>query len=196
MLFFAPFPLRFARGQGCRLWDVDGHEYVDFLGDFTSALLGHSDPSVAAAVRSALDDGVQLSGHNLAEARLAAALCERFPTIDQLRFTNSGTEANLIALATAIAATGRPEVLVFEGGYHGGVLNFHRRRGRADERAPSMGGRPLQRPRGHRGDLRRARLVARRCAGGADARLGRLHPRGRRSSWPCSVGGPRSAAPS
>jgi glutamate-1-semialdehyde 2,1-aminomutase len=125
VLFYEPFPLRFARGADCRLWDVDGHEYVDFLGDFTAALLGHSDPAVAAAVRDALDAGVLLSGHNLAEARLAAALCARFPSIDLLRFTNSGTEANLMAIATAIATTGRREVLVFEGGYHGGVLNFH-----------------------------------------------------------------------
>src|SRR5882757_8340907 len=124
VLFHEPFPLRIARGEGCLLWDADGHEYVDVLGDFTAGLFGHSDPVIADAIRRAVAEGLSLSGHNLLEARLAARISARFPTIESVRFTNSGTEANLLAIATATSITGRGKVLVFEGGYHGSVLAF------------------------------------------------------------------------
>ncbi len=124
VLFYAPFPLAIARGQDCRLWDADGHEYVDLLGEFTAGLYGHSNPVIRAAIDAALDDGINLSGHNLLEARLAELVCARFASIERVRFTNSGTEANLMALAAATAFTGRRKVLVFRGGYHGGVLTF------------------------------------------------------------------------
>jgi glutamate-1-semialdehyde 2,1-aminomutase len=124
VLFYEPFPLRIAGGTGCHLRDVDGHDYVDLLGDFTAGLFGHSNPSIAAAVTQAMSDGMALSGHNLLEERLAAGLCRRFPSIDLIRFTNSGTEANILALATAVAITGRRRVLVFSGSYHGSVLSF------------------------------------------------------------------------
>jgi glutamate-1-semialdehyde 2,1-aminomutase len=126
VLFYDPFPLSIARGDGCRLWDADGHEYIDFLGEFTAGIYGHSDPDIRAAVLSALDSGIDLSGHNLVEAELARVICDRFRSIDLIRFTNSGTEANLMALAAATALTGRRKILVFRGGYHGGVLTFVR----------------------------------------------------------------------
>ena len=126
VLFHEPFPLRMQRGLGARLWDIDGHEYIDFLGDFTAGLFGHSDPAIAEAMRRALAGGVALSGHNTLEARLAEGLCARFPSIDRIRFTNSGTEANLLALALAVAVTGRQRILVFEGAYHGSLLAFGR----------------------------------------------------------------------
>ena len=124
VLFNAPFPLTIARGEGCRLWDADGHAYIDLLGEYTAGLFGHSNPIVRAAIDRALDAGLNLSGHGLMEAKLARVICERFPSIDLVRFTNSGTEANLMALATATVATGRRRILVFEGGYHGGILYF------------------------------------------------------------------------
>ena len=124
VLFHTPFPLTMARGEGCRLWDADGHEYVDMLGEYTAGLYGHSNPVIRAAIDTALDGGWNLGGHGVMEARLAALICERFPSIDLVRFTNSGTEANLMALGTAVAVTGRRSVLVFENGYHGGVLYF------------------------------------------------------------------------
>ncbi len=124
VLFHEPFPLRIAGGDGCRVTDADGHTYVDFLGEFTAGLFGHSHPVIRTAVVRALDAGVNLSGHNLAEQRLAELLCARFPSIDLVRFTNSGTEANLLALATATHATGRRKVVVFDGGYHGSLLSF------------------------------------------------------------------------
>jgi glutamate-1-semialdehyde 2,1-aminomutase len=124
VLHYAPFPLGFTHGEGCRLWDLDGHVYVDFLGEYTAGLYGHSDPVIRAAIAQALDGGINLGGHNLMEARFAAAICARFPTIERVRFTNSGTEANLLAIATAVAQTGRASVMAFSGGYHGSVFTF------------------------------------------------------------------------
>jgi glutamate-1-semialdehyde 2,1-aminomutase len=124
VLYFAPFPLCMVRGEGAALWDADGHRYVDLLAEYTAGIYGHSDAVIRAAIDDALDHGVNLSGHNHLEAELARVICERFPSIDQLRFANSGTEANLMALAAATAFTGRHKILVFEGGYHGGVLAF------------------------------------------------------------------------
>ena len=124
VLFHTPFPLTMARGEGCRLWDADGHQYVDMLGEYTAGLYGHSNAVIRAAIDAALDGGWNLGGHGVMEARLAALICQRFPSIGLVRFTNSGTEANLMALATATAITGRSRVLVFENGYHGGVLYF------------------------------------------------------------------------
>jgi glutamate-1-semialdehyde 2,1-aminomutase len=124
VLFYDPFPLCIARGEGARLWDVDGHAYLDFLGEFSAGIFGHSHPGIRAAIEAALADGINLSGHNRLEAELAAIVCARFPSIERVRFTNSGTEANLLALSAAIAHTGRRKVMVFQGAYHGGVLSF------------------------------------------------------------------------
>ena len=124
ILFHDPFPLLMARGEGCRLWDADGHRYVDLLGEYTAGLYGHSNPVIRAALDRALDKGWNLGGHGAMEGKLARLVCERFPSVELVRFTNSGTEANLMAIATAVAATGRRKAMVFEGGYHGGVLYF------------------------------------------------------------------------
>lgn len=123
-LFHGPFPLRFARGEGCRLTDLDGHERVDLLGEYTSGLAGHSPAPLRQAIAAALEGGLNLSGHTALETRLAEGLCARIPSFEKVRFTNSGTEANLMALAAAKAATGRARIVVFEGAYHGGVLAF------------------------------------------------------------------------
>ena len=119
-----PFPLTIVRGEGARLWDIDGHEYVDFLSEFKAGIYGHSHPAIRGAIEAALDGGLNFGAHNALEARFAAAICARFPSIELVRFTNSGTEANLMALVTARAITGRPKVMVFDGGYHGGVFFF------------------------------------------------------------------------
>jgi glutamate-1-semialdehyde 2,1-aminomutase len=123
-LFYSPFPLTMASAAGCRLTDLDGHTYVDLLGDYTAGLYGHNNAVIRKAVDFALDGGWNLGAHGEYEARLAAVLCERFPALDLVRFTNSGTEANLLALATATTHTGRGTILVFDGGYHGSVLSF------------------------------------------------------------------------
>jgi len=119
-----PFPLTMARGEGARLWDIDGHEYLDFLSEFTAGIYGHSHPAIRRAIEGALEGGLNFGAHNATEARFAAAICARFPSIELVRFTNSGTEANLMAVSAARAVTGRPKILVFKGGYHGGVFYF------------------------------------------------------------------------
>ncbi len=124
VLYFDPFPPVMVRGEGCRLWDADGHAYLDALGEFTAGLYGHSEPAIRAAVTEALAGGLSLSSHTAREGLLAREIQRRFPAMELLRFTNSGTEANLMALATATAHTGRRQVLVLKGGYHGGVLAF------------------------------------------------------------------------
>lgn len=124
VLFYAPFPLTIARGEGATLWDADGHRYADFIAEYTAGVYGHSAPEIREAVAEAMKGGINLTGHNLLEGRLARLICERFPQIEQLRFTNSGTEANLMAVTAALYFTGRRKIVVFSGGYHGGVLGF------------------------------------------------------------------------
>lgn len=98
--------------------------YTDFLGEYTAGLYGHSNPIIQAAVREALADGIVLGGPNAYEAELARLICVRFPSCELVRFCNSGTEANINALCAARAITGRSQVLVFDGAYHGGPLTF------------------------------------------------------------------------
>jgi glutamate-1-semialdehyde 2,1-aminomutase len=124
ILHYEPFPLAFERGEGAQLWSLDGDRYDDFLGEFTAGLYGHSERAVLDALRDALDRGLGFGAVNDLEPRLAELICARFPSVDLVRFTNSGTEANLMTLALAVAVTGRRRILVFRGGYHGGVLTF------------------------------------------------------------------------
>jgi glutamate-1-semialdehyde 2,1-aminomutase len=119
-----PFPLTIVRGEGARITDADGHEYVDLLGEYTAGLYGHSHPVIVEAIREALADGIVLGAPNRYETALAEAVCARFPAIDLVRFCNSGTEANLLAVSLSRAVTGRSGVLVFAGAYHGGILLF------------------------------------------------------------------------
>jgi glutamate-1-semialdehyde 2,1-aminomutase len=124
VLHYNPFPLAIARGQGARLWDIDDHEYTDFLGEYSAGLYGHSNPVIQAAVSEALADGIVLCAPNRFEGELAQVVCDRFPSIDLVRFCNSGTEGNLMALSTACAVTGRDHIMVFDGAYHGGVFVY------------------------------------------------------------------------
>ncbi len=124
VLFHSPFPLRIVSGAGCRVTDADGLEYVNLLGEYTAGLFGHNHPVIRKAIDGALDRGLSLSGHNPDEIKLAELVCARFPSLDKVRFTNSGTEANLLAVSSACYLTKRKKVLVFDGGYHGGLLYF------------------------------------------------------------------------
>lgn len=124
VLHFAPYPLTFTEAEGATLTDADGHRYRDFLNEYTAALYGHSDPVIRAAIEDALGHGIVRGGANQYEAAFSAEICERFPAIDSVRFCNSGTEANLYALQAARTFTGRSDVIVMQGGYHGGVLYF------------------------------------------------------------------------
>jgi len=121
-----PFPLYIASGQGGTLTDVDGHVYKDFLSDYTSGIYGKTHPHIHAAISEALARGLQFGGHTLAEAKLASGLVARFPSLELVRFANSGTEANLLAITTAFKHTKRKKIVVFEGAYHGSLLcHFH-----------------------------------------------------------------------
>lgn len=124
VLYHGPYPLRIVRGGGARISDVDGHTYLNLLGEYSAGIFGHSHPVIREALAEALENGINLGGHNLYESRLAQLVCDRFPSIELVRFTNSGTEANLMAVSTARAVTGRSKVMVFRGGYHGGLLYF------------------------------------------------------------------------
>ena len=124
VLAFDPFPFRVERAESKYLWDVDGHRYLDLLGNYTAGLLGHSPAPVLAAAHAALDGGWSLGSVHPNEVRLAELLVARFASIENIRFTNSGTEANLMALALATHHTLRSKIMVFQHGYHGGVLTF------------------------------------------------------------------------
>jgi glutamate-1-semialdehyde 2,1-aminomutase len=125
VLHFTPFPLTWASGKGNRLRDIDGFEYLNLLGEYSAGLYGHSNPVIQAALKKAIDEGTVLGGPNQYEAQLAAAIRSRFPSIDLIRFTNSGTEANLLALSAVRAQRPqRPMVMVFDHAYHGSVFYF------------------------------------------------------------------------
>ena len=124
VLHFSPFPLYMARGQEAIVEDVDGNAYVDMVGEFSAGLFGHSDPVINRAIREALDNGVVLAAPTRLEVDLATLVAARFPSMERLRFCNSGTEANILALMTAMNVTGRKRVLAFRGSYHGGVLAY------------------------------------------------------------------------
>ncbi|KAL3487245.1 pyridoxal phosphate-dependent transferase [Aspergillus germanicus] len=125
VLHYYPFPMSLETGQGCRVTSLDGHEYLDFVSEFSAALFGHSHPDIMAAVQNAVQTrGFNLGGPSVDEVTLARHIVNRFKSMDKVRFTNSGTEANTMALAMALAQTGRKKVLVFSGGYHGAFAHF------------------------------------------------------------------------
>lgn len=124
VIYYPPFPVTISRGEGCFVWDLDGNRYTDFVCEFTAGLYGHSEPAIIDAVKEALGNGIVLGAPNRYEAELARLLVERFPALELVRFTNSGTEANLMAMSVARVFTGRDEILVMKGGYHGGVFMF------------------------------------------------------------------------
>jgi glutamate-1-semialdehyde 2,1-aminomutase len=124
VLWYEPFPLTLTGGDGCRVTDLDGNTYVDFVSEYTAGLYGHSNAKIAATIKKIADSGWVLGGPNPYEARLGQAIVDRYPAIERVRFCNSGTEANLMALSTARAVTGRKSILAFDGGYHGGILTF------------------------------------------------------------------------
>ena len=124
VLWYEPFPVALVRGEGVQVTDLDGHSYRDFVSEYSAGLYGHSNPVIQAAMTDAIKDGVALGGPNRFEALLAEELVARFPALDRVRFCNSGTEANIMALSAARAITGRGKIMVFREGYHGGVLSF------------------------------------------------------------------------
>ena len=118
-LFYPPYPVVLEEGHGCWLIDVDGNELLDFTGNHSSLVLGYGHPGVLAAVQRQLQKGTCFPGATVPQARLAELLCDRVPSLELVRFTNSGTEAVMNAIRAARAFTGRPMIAKIEGGYNG-----------------------------------------------------------------------------
>lgn len=120
MWYQLPYPVLIQRAEGCRLWDVDDNEYVDFrIGDWVMAL-GHGNQRIRDAVVAQLDKGVQFGCPDWdLSYRMASLLIERMPSVERVRFLVSGTEANLLAMRLARSFTGRLKVAKAEGSYHG-----------------------------------------------------------------------------
>ena len=108
-----------ARGHGPFVWDVDDNRYIDFVGAFGPLVLGHAHPAVVEAMRTSVEAGGSFGATSPTEVRLAELIHARMPSIERVRFVNSGTEAAMSALRVARAATGRDLVIKFDGGYHG-----------------------------------------------------------------------------
>jgi glutamate-1-semialdehyde 2,1-aminomutase len=112
-------PLILERGAGPYVWDADGRRYIDFVGAWGPAILGHAHPKVIDAISAATANGLALGATNPLEVELGEAIVAAMPSIERLRFTSSGTEAVMSALRVARAATGRDLVVKFAGAYHG-----------------------------------------------------------------------------
>ena len=112
-------PIFIDRGRGCRVWDADGNEYVDYLASWGPLVLGHSHPHVLAKIKEALEKGTSFGTPTEMETELARQVVEAYPSIEMVRFVNSGTEATMSALRLARAHTGRDKIVKFQGAYHG-----------------------------------------------------------------------------
>ena len=118
-VFMKPYPIYAARGEGCRVFDLDGNAFIDCINNFTSLIHGHAHPALIKAATDQLALGSAFGLPTQSEVELAELLASRLPSVDQLRFTNSGTEAVMMALKAARAFTGRPKIAKCEGAYHG-----------------------------------------------------------------------------
>ncbi|MFN8522107.1 MAG: aspartate aminotransferase family protein [Chloroflexota bacterium] len=118
-VFAPPYPYYLDRGEGCRVYDVEGQARLDCLNNYTSLLHGHVHPRVTAAAHAQIARGTAFAGPTEAEVRLAEIIVDRVPAIERIRFTNSGTEAVMMAVKAARGYTGRPKIAKFEGCYHG-----------------------------------------------------------------------------
>ena len=114
-------PFFVERAVGSKIWDVDGNEYIDYVGTWGPAILGHAPSIVIDAVRAAASRGVSFGIPNPFEVEMAELICERVPSIEKVRMVNSGTEATMSALRLARGFTGRDKIIKFEGCYHGHV---------------------------------------------------------------------------
>jgi glutamate-1-semialdehyde 2,1-aminomutase len=118
-VYTAPYPPYIAAGEGLTVRDVDGNTYRDFLGNYTSLILGHAHPAVVAAVEAQVRRGSAFAAPTETEIELAEELRRRLPSVELVRFTSSGTEATMFAIRAARAFTGRPLIATFERAYHG-----------------------------------------------------------------------------
>jgi glutamate-1-semialdehyde 2,1-aminomutase len=118
-VYTEPYPIYIARGRGSHVWDADGVDRLDLICNYSAMILGHCNPAVVRAITEQATRGTAFAAANPGEVELAEELCGRIPSVEQVRFTSSGTEATMFAMRLARAFTGRPKVARFEGGYHG-----------------------------------------------------------------------------
>ena len=117
--YFFPYPSYMEKGEGFCLYDCDGNRYIDFLNNYTSLIHGHAYPPVIRAAGAQLGKGTVYGSATAIQFELAEILCERLPSMDALRFTNSGTEATMMAMRAARAFTDKDVILKMDGGFHG-----------------------------------------------------------------------------
>jgi glutamate-1-semialdehyde 2,1-aminomutase len=116
---YSPGPVVLERGRGSHVWDLDGNEYIDFMMSFGALIQGHAHPKIVEVVSQTMAGGSHFAAATPAEAEAAERFRRMVPTAEAVRFTNSGTEATMLALRLARAHTGRTKFLKFEGHYHG-----------------------------------------------------------------------------
>lgn len=122
----SPHPFYVKEARGCRVWDVDGNEYVDYWVGHGALFLGHAFPPVVEAVKEQVSKGSHFGFSHELEVELASIVCEVVPKAEMVRFTNSGTEANMYAVRLARTITKRDKLVKFEGGWHGGYDSLHK----------------------------------------------------------------------
>src|SRR6267154_3670226 len=126
---YSPGPIVLERGRGSRVWDIDDNEYVDFMMSFGALIQGHAHPKIVEVVTQTMAEGSHFAAATPAETEAAERFRKMVPSAEAVRFTNSGSEATMLALRLARAHTGRTKFLKFEGHYHGWydpyLLNAH-----------------------------------------------------------------------
>jgi len=122
--FWEPYPLTIDRGKGARFHDIDGHSYLDLINNYTAIVHGHAYPAIVAAAQQQIAKGTAWAAANEPQNRLAELIVDRIPSIEQVRFTNSGSEAGALAFTIARLITGRTKLLMARYGYHGSPLEF------------------------------------------------------------------------
>ena len=121
---YPPYPVIVTEGHGARLTDVDGHSHLDLVNNYTAMVHGSAFAPVTEAVAELLPQGFAFASPHPYQVALAELLAARVPSVQRVRFTNSGTEAALLAARIAARATGRRRLLMFDGGYHGSATPF------------------------------------------------------------------------
>ncbi len=116
---YSPSPIMLERGHGSHVWDADGNEYIDFMMSFGALIQGHAHPTLVKTVSDAMAEGSHFAAATSAEVEAAERVCRMVPSAEVVRFTNTGSEATMLALRLARAHTGRRKFLKFEGHYHG-----------------------------------------------------------------------------
>ena len=117
--FYQPYPVYMIKGKGCNLFDIDGNQYIDMLNNYTSLIHGHAHPKIIEAARAQLENGSVFGSATEIQYMHAEHLCARVPSLDLIRYGNSGTEGTMFAMRAARAFTGKDMFVKMDGGYHG-----------------------------------------------------------------------------